>query len=128
MYVAVPGPNLETRAEYRFLRTIGPENVDELFLMRAADTMGNGLRRRVAPELQELRHRADAILEAENALSVRDLAIGGHELMSELGLAPGPIIGRVLHALLDEVLDDPTRNTREHLLARARELALASDV
>ena len=27
MYVAVPGPNLETRAEYRFLRTIGADVV-----------------------------------------------------------------------------------------------------
>ena len=108
----------------RFLRTIGPENVDELFLMRAADTMGNGLRRRLAPELVELRKRADAILEAESALSVRDLAVGGTDLMQDLGLSPGPIIGRILHALLDEVLDDPTRNTREHLLSRARQLAL----
>ena len=27
VYVAVPGPNLETRAEYRFLRTIGADVV-----------------------------------------------------------------------------------------------------
>jgi len=32
-------------------------------------------------------------------------------------------MGRVLAALLEEVLDDPARNERSLLLARARELA-----
>jgi hypothetical protein len=32
-------------------------------------------------------------------------------------------MGRVLRQLLEEALDDPARNTRETLLARAKELA-----
>jgi tRNA nucleotidyltransferase (CCA-adding enzyme) len=38
----------------------------------------------------------------------------------EVGLAEGPEIGRVLRELLDAVVDDPTLNTREQLLERAR--------
>ena len=115
-------PDWTDGAVRRFLRTIGPENVEELFLMRAADTLGNGLRRRIAPELKELRRRSDDLLARESALSVRDLVIGGQDLMTELGLAPGPEIGRVLRELLEDVLDQPELNTRETLLERARYL------
>lgn len=104
----------------RFLREVGPETVDDLFAMRSADTLGNGLRSRVAPELGELRERIDRILEAENALGVRDLAINGHDLMSDLGMAPGPRMGAILNALLDAVLDDPSLNERDRLLDLAR--------
>jgi len=40
----------------------------------------------------------------------------------EMGEKPGPRIGWVLHALLEEVLDDPKKNTEEHLSARTKEL------
>ena len=39
-----------------------------------------------------------------------------------LGHKPGPEIGRTLQALLHEVVRDPSLNTREQLLERAREL------
>jgi tRNA nucleotidyltransferase/poly(A) polymerase len=50
------------------------------------------------------------------------LAVSGTDLLAA-GLAPGPGIGRVLGQLLEEVLEAPSANTRDHLLARARELA-----
>lgn len=106
----------------RFLREVGPDRVADLFAMRSADTLGNGLRSRVAPQLGELSRRIDQILEAENALSVRDLEVSGHDLMKELEIAPGPKIGAILNALLEAVLDDPTLNERERLLDLAREL------
>ena len=56
---------------------------------------------------------------------MRDLAADGRDLMAALGLPPGPEIGRLLHALLEEVLEEPERNERERLLARARELHAA---
>jgi tRNA nucleotidyltransferase (CCA-adding enzyme) len=42
--------------------------------------------------------------------------------MGELGAQPGPKLGEVLRTLLEEVTDDPEKNTRETLLARARAL------
>jgi poly(A) polymerase/tRNA nucleotidyltransferase (CCA-adding enzyme) len=107
----------------RFIRTVGLDYLDDLFATRHADTLGNGLRRSAqSAELAELRGRIGTILEKDAAFSVRDLRIGGTDLMSELGIAPGPLVGRILDALLEEVLDQPERNEREHLLARAREL------
>ena len=44
------------------------------------------------------------------------------EQLQALGLA-GPRLGQVLGILLERVLDDPTRNTPDSLLAIARELA-----
>jgi tRNA nucleotidyltransferase (CCA-adding enzyme) len=53
-----------------------------------------------------------------------DLAVGGNDLI-ELGYTPGPGLGRALQELLDEVVEEPGLNSREGLLARARELLRA---
>ena len=52
---------------------------------------------------------------------LRDLAVSGTDLI-ELGYTPGPAIGHALRTLLNEVVECPSRNTRETLLARAEEL------
>lgn len=49
------------------------------------------------------------------------LVIGGGELM-ELGMKPGPEMGRLLKQLEEYVIEDPARNSRELLLAEARKL------
>jgi tRNA nucleotidyltransferase (CCA-adding enzyme) len=51
-----------------------------------------------------------------------DLAVDGGDLM-KAGIKAGPQLGAALRALLEWVLDDPSRNTHDQLLARARELA-----
>ena len=51
---------------------------------------------------------------------LRDLAIDGNDLI-ELGFRPGPQLGHILHDLLDAVVDEPALNTRDELLARAKE-------
>lgn len=51
-------------------------------------------------------------------LTLGDLAIDGDDLRAA-GVAPGRAIGDTLARLLDAVLADPTRNTRETLLALA---------
>ena len=51
-----------------------------------------------------------------------DLAVDGDDLRA-IGFSEGPGLGRVLHELLDDVVDDPARNDRDWLLERAgREL------
>ena len=54
-------------------------------------------------------------------VEVADLAVDGEELMREAGVPRGPGLGVTLKRLLDAVLDDPSRNTRDALLALARE-------
>ncbi|HEY0479873.1 MAG TPA: hypothetical protein VGD37_20280 [Kofleriaceae bacterium] len=72
----------------------------------------------------ELADRAAAILARGDALAVGELAVTGKDLMTALGMPPGPLVGRLLTALLDRVLSDPTLNTRDPLIALARGLEL----
>lgn len=107
----------------RFVRSVGIDNLDDLFAARRADTLGNGLRRNAeSPELGELRRRIEEIRARDAALSVRDLAIDGTDLMRELGIEPGPAVGRILDALLEEVIEEPARNEPDGLIRRSREL------
>jgi tRNA nucleotidyltransferase (CCA-adding enzyme) len=53
-------------------------------------------------------------------LTRADLAVTGVDVQA-LG-ASGPEVGRVLSTLLEEVLEEPSRNLREQLLQRARKL------
>jgi tRNA nucleotidyltransferase (CCA-adding enzyme) len=63
---------------------------------------------------------AEQIKQRGDPLSRGDLAITGLDLI-EAGLPPGPVLGRVLERLLALVVDDPSLNTRDALLARAKE-------
>lgn len=58
-------------------------------------------------------------------VEIADLAIDGEDLMREASIPAGPVVGRTLRVLRDWVLDDPSRNTRDALLAHARELTHA---
>lgn len=108
----------------RWLRRVGPEVAEDLYLLGKADALGKGVNEAEGVrQIELLQQHVQRVLEAGAALTTRDLAIGGRELMSEVGLRPGPMIGAVLRTLLEEVTDDPSRNQRETLLARARELA-----
>jgi hypothetical protein len=55
-------------------------------------------------------------------ISVKMLKIDGTRIMELVGERPGPKLGHTLHALLEEVLDDPLRNTEAYLEKRAQEL------
>ena len=98
----------------RFLARIGPDLADELFLLRMADSAGiTG----TSPEpraLDALKERINALLAADNALSIKDLAIGGDDLAA-LGVPRGPIMGEILGELLETVLDDPDQNEADRL-------------
>jgi tRNA nucleotidyltransferase (CCA-adding enzyme) len=55
-------------------------------------------------------------------IALADLAVTGDDLRAA-GVLPGPLLGRILHQLLERVLDDPALNTHDELLALAKALA-----
>ena len=62
--------------------------------------------------------KAVANVRADNPpLALKDLAIKGDDLIAA-GVRPGPDVGEALARLLDEVLEDPSRNTKDYLLSR----------
>jgi tRNA nucleotidyltransferase (CCA-adding enzyme) len=107
----------------RWMRRVGVDLAPHLYKLGRADALGKG---RPAEQdlanLSELEQRAAKIIELGAALSTRDLAVRGNDLMTELGLKPGPTIGRVLDALLELVLETPEKNEREPLLEEARRI------
>lgn len=111
----------------RFVQRVGKERVEPLLALSRADAIAKG--RDVQDELaalDTLRARIDAIVAAGQALSTRDLAVSGHDVMHRLGIGPGRRIGEVMQALLERVTDEPERNTRSDLLALVDELGATS--
>jgi tRNA nucleotidyltransferase (CCA-adding enzyme) len=110
----------------RWIRRVGKERIEDLYVLNEADLRGKGPIFKPDQDLAALTalkaHVAKVLAEGA-ALTTRDLAIDGHALMKEVGLAPGRIIGQVLEALLELVIAEPALNTREALLERAREIA-----
>lgn len=92
----------------------------DLVLLRWADTLSNlkdDDRKKLSGYLFSAMY--DKVVEEMEKFKITDLAIGGGELI-ELSLKPGPLFRDILHHLKEKVLDDPTRNEREWLLAEAR--------
>lgn len=75
-----------------------------------------------APERVRSAYRRLVRAAYRDPIALGDLAVGGNDL-ADAGVAAGPLVGATLRRLLDEVVDDPARNTRGWLLARAAEIA-----
>lgn len=67
---------------------------------------------------------AEVAAVAGDPIAVGELALAGKDLIAALEMKPGPLVGRILGALLERVLVDPSLNTREALIAVARGLEL----
>jgi poly(A) polymerase/tRNA nucleotidyltransferase (CCA-adding enzyme) len=106
----------------RFMRKVGVENIPDLFLLREADRQGNGSRNGLPGPIIKLQNRIDKIIEAENAITVKDLKINGHTLMDKFKLKPGPIVGKILQELLEAVLDLPELNEENILIEKSIEI------
>jgi hypothetical protein len=106
----------------RFVRRVGADLLPDLFALRAADDLASGVQDPAIGGWGELRRRCEAAI-ASDPLEAKHLAVTGDDLVTELGIGPGPMIGRLLAALLEEVLEDPTLNSRDRLLDLARSMA-----
>src|SRR6185503_18106314 len=106
-------PGWSDAALRRWLRRVGADHVADLFDLRIADMLGNGLKQGFPTYLEQMRTRIERLLEDSRALHVADLAVDGDDVMHALDLTPGPAVRAALEALLEEVLEDPSRNTRD---------------
>lgn len=102
----------------RLLKRVGPEHFSDLLKLRMAERKGSGVPKARPYRLRHLEFMAEKV--AKQPISVGQLKINGNDLMKELKITPGPVIGGVLNALLAEVIEDPKKNRREYLLERAK--------
>jgi tRNA nucleotidyltransferase (CCA-adding enzyme) len=76
------------------------------------------------PEREHSVYRRALRIAYRDPIELSDLAVDGEDLQ-RLGIAHGPLLGKILRSLLAWVVEDPVRNTPDRLLERARELARA---
>ena len=114
-------PQDDERAVRRAVNKIGDDIFLDFLDLQYADTMGKSEADR--PEKlklnADLRKTYQKIKSEGQCISLKDLAIGGNDLIT-LGIQPGPQMGVVLQKALDEVLDDPAKNNKEYLMSQVK--------
>lgn len=104
----------------RMVANVGKDGIWELMDVRSADRIGTGRPKESPYRLRKYHAMIEEVM--RDPVSVGMLKIDGLGVMKATAEPAGPRIGFILHALLEEVLDDPTKNTEEYLARRAVEL------
>ena len=104
----------------RFVKRVGAENIDDLIRLREADRIGSGVEKAVPYKLRHLLFMIEKV--KQDPIEPKMLKLRGDELMNLLKLEASPRVGLILHALMEEVLDDPAKNDFEYLKTKALEL------
>ncbi len=108
----------------RLVAKVGAENVWDLIDLRICDRIGMGRPKEEPYRLRKFESMIEEVM--RDPINVGMLKIDGNKL-KEMGEKPGPRFSWTLHALLEEVLDDPNKNTEEYLQTRAKQLLEMTD-
>jgi len=104
----------------RMVANVGKENIWDLMNIRECDRIGTGRPKANPYRLRKYKAMVEQVM--HDPISVGMLKIDGNRVMEVTHETPGPKIGFVLHALLEEVMEDPALNTEEYLESRVLEL------
>ncbi|MBE3583961.1 MAG: CCA tRNA nucleotidyltransferase [Limnochordaceae bacterium] len=112
----VDGTDVGKKALRRWLGQYGERWIRDLLALRRADNIASG----VSPDepnpfIDRLEDLLDEVLHEQKAFRTQDLCLDGRQVMAELGVGPGPMVGAALRYLLEQVLDDPSLNTPDQL-------------
>jgi tRNA nucleotidyltransferase (CCA-adding enzyme) len=109
----------------RVVQKVKKEHIWELMDIRECDRVG--MKKAGAPyRLRKYHAMIEEVL--HDPISVGALAIDGEIMKGELGMAPSRRMGWILHALLEEVLDEPAKNQAPYLKSRALDLDKLTDL
>lgn len=118
-------PPVTLRNVRRAMVRIGVEAFPDIFEIKRADILAQSSYRRQEKldylKAYEACYRE--IIKSRQCLSIKELSVNGRDLM-ELGIPAGPGLGEVLSRLLELVIEEPERNTREYLLQMAKEYSI----
>lgn len=108
----------------RWLHRLGEEGVRQLLEIKKADNLAqhpafHGRQQ----EIRRLDEVLNRVLAERQCFTLKDLAVNGRDLLSR-GIPAGPLLGKILRRLLDDVIEERYDNDRPVLLARAEELFL----
>ena len=103
----------------RRLGKYGEDNLRLLLALQKADHCSKGTVQTDIAIFSETEALLTQLLRQTHCLSTKDLAINGTDILS-LGVAPGPLVGACMSALLAGVQEESLPNTKEALLEAAR--------
>ncbi len=104
------------RSFRKSLSKMGADLFEDYTYIKRADMLAQSeyMRQEKIENLETLKEHYKTIMEQQQCLSLKDLAIGGKDLI-DMGMKPGKDMGVMLQYLLDNVLEEPERNTRDAL-------------
>ena len=109
-------PRWTDAAVRRFIKRVGADHMENLLTFRRADILAHGIQNSNQDLLFELDQRVQRQLASSPPIQLSDLTVDGNDIMSVMGLSPGPAVGRVLNQLNSLVLEHPEWNQKEKLM------------
>jgi len=109
----------------RLVRQVGKENMNDLLQLRMADRIGSGVPKAEPYKLRHLKYLIEKT--AQDPISSKMLAVNGNDVMTILKIPAGPKIGWILNILLEQILAEPKKNTKEYLHQEIEKLREISD-
>lgn len=121
------GLEVDMRMARRAMNRIGEEAFPGLFAVKRADIMAQSdyCREEKLEKLENWQGLYEEILIRQQCVSLKTLAVKGSDLIAR-GFKPGKELGAVLQRLLELVLEEPERNTKEYLLEQAENIGFSS--
>ena len=109
----------------KWMRKFTPEVLFEILAIKFADNMATGnMTEALKVKFSEIEMMMRGILEQEQCFSLKDLAVGGSDLLNA-GMEPGPAVGVMLEVLLEKVTDGELENSKAVLMAEAERILSA---
>jgi len=117
-------PSLKFPSIRKFIVNAGVTNMEELIRLKYADLYAHTKYQwdDKVYQVTTFESMYRKVIEDGDCLSVKDLAVNGHDLMEE-GIAAGPALGEALDSLFDIVLNDPSMNERDKLLKALHQIS-----
>lgn len=105
------------KAIRRFIRHVGKQNLVDILEVRTSDRLGGGARE-TSWRLERFKKKLVEV--QKQPFSVADLKVNGDDVMKTIDINSGPLVGRVLNQLFEEIVEDKTKNKKEYLLKRIK--------
>jgi len=124
MFFADPD-QISLSAVRRTITRVGEDNIDDLLTLRVLDRIGTGRPKEQPFRFRKYKAMVDQAL--RDPISVKMLKTNGDRIMKQTGEKPSKKLGYILHALLEEVLEEPAKNTEAYMDSRVLELLKLSE-
>jgi len=113
---------LTSKSIKRLLSEIGETQFKRLLKVKRADNLAKNplYTKERLDKLEAIENKLDAVLAENPCITLKDLAIDGHDLIV-LGIPQGKDIGVILNKLLEMVINEEVENTREALIEKVKE-------